>query len=129
EIEQSRLAGAIGPNQRVALAALHREIDAADDLRLAERLPERLELEHRRAERRVLSGHDDAPWPAAAAGETAAAATGAAGSAGRSPGAASHARMVMRRDGCRNPPPIASSAIGMIQVEGDAGSNICPNSS
>jgi len=42
--------------------------------------------------------------------------------------AASQARAVMRRAGCRSPPPIASSTIGIAQVAGEAGSNVRPNS-
>ena len=47
QIEERRLAGAVRPDQRVALAGLDRQIDAAQNLRGAEALFDAVERERR----------------------------------------------------------------------------------
>src|SRR5207249_8292365 len=59
EVEQRRLAGAVGPDDGHPLAGRHREVGTADDLGLAEALAQVFQLDrvstHARVSRRLIS--------------------------------------------------------------------------
>src|SRR5690606_24349025 len=107
QVEQGRLPGAVGTDDGMALPRRNGEVDAPDDLGLAEVLVDPDELER---------GHRAPPAPACFRRFSSCWLT------------AFHAAMKSRRTLENSQPPTASSTTATTQGIGDAASNSIPNS-